>query len=441
MALSHLPASVANAFAQFAGWLDPRTATRLPLLMLGLLFASRRRTVTSWFRAAGITTDFRQSYVTVCAVGRSFEHMAIDAVLAVKPLLGRKRLLLAIDDTHTSRYGPEVEGCGIHHNPCPGPAGGKYIYGHVWVTLAALAKHEKFGTIALPLQAQLYVRKSDLPKLPPERPRDFRTKLEMAVEQLVWLKPWVEDHFEQLWVVVDGGYAKKPFLQGAKKAGFTVVSRLRRDAALYSLPEPKPAGRRGPQATYGKKRISLAKRAGQTRGWEQVECVQYGKKVTKTIKTFLATYRPAGGVIRVVIVKEEDGWLPFFSPNPQVTAVEILEAMADRNAEEQVFKDVKEIWGAGQQQVRNIHSNEGCFNLNLWMYSLVEAWAWDKAEEDLVDRSASPWDKEPRRPSHNDKRKALQREVLLAEIEEALAGRPTKERLRELAERLLEMAA
>ena len=78
------------------------------------------------------------------------------------------------------------------------------------------------------------------------------------------------------------------------------------------------------------------------------------------------------------------------------------------------------MWGAGQQQVRNVYSNVGCFNLNLWMYSLVEAWAWDKAEEELVDRSASPWDSEPRRPSHADKRKALQREVLRAEIEAAL---------------------
>jgi hypothetical protein len=432
---------VANAFEQFARWLDRRTAARLPLLMLGVLFASRRRTVTSWFRAAGIAAEFRQGYVTVCAVGRSFEDVAISTVLAVKPLLPRKRLLLAIDDTHTSRYGPQVEGCGIHHDPCPGPAGEKYFYGHVWVTLAALARHGRWGTIALPLQAQLYVRRADLPKLPPERPRAFRTKLEMAVEQLNWLEPWVRNDFEQLWVVVDGGYAKKPFLQGAKRAGYTVVSRLRKDAALYSLPEPKPKGRRGPQATYGKARISLAKRAGQTRGWRQVECVQYGEKVTKTIKTFLATYRPAGGVIRVALVKEEDGWIPFFSPDSQVTAVEILEAMADRNAEEQVFKDGKEIWGAGQQQVRNVHSSEGCFNLNLWMYSLVEAWAWDEAEEDLVDRSASPWDAEPRRPSHNDKRKALQRVTLRAEIEEALAGRPTKERIRELAERLLALAA
>jgi hypothetical protein len=59
----------------------------------------------------------------------------------------------------------------------------------------------------------------------------------------------------------------------------------------------------------------------------------------------------------------------------------------------------------------------------------------------LVDRSASPWDREPRRPSHDDKRKALQRVTLRAEIGEALAGRPTKEVLQDLAERLLALAA
>ena len=37
--------------------------------------------------------------------------------------------------------------------------------------------------------------------------------------------------------------------------------------------------------------------------------------------------------------------------------------------------------------------------------------------------------------------KALQREVLRQEIEAALAGRPSKQRFRELAERLLELAA
>jgi hypothetical protein len=81
------------------------------------------------------------------------------------------------------------------------------------------------------------------------------------------------------------------------------------------------------------------------------------------------------------------------------------------------------------------------FNLCLWMYSLVEAWAWGKPQEELCDRSRCPWDKEPRRPSHADKRRALQREALQADIEADLAGRPTKAQIRELTERLLDLAA
>ena len=34
--------------------------------------------------------------------------------------------------------------------------------------------------------------------------------------------------------------------------------------------------------------------------------------VTKTYKTFLATYKPAGGLIRVVLLKETDGWVAYF---------------------------------------------------------------------------------------------------------------------------------
>src|SRR3954452_2265552 len=441
MPFSHLPPFLTSAFAALALWLHQRSAARLPLLLVGILFATGRRTVTSWFRAAGIGTDYRNGYTTVCAVGREARHMAISTLQAVRPVLGPQRLLLAVDDTPTARYGPFVEGAGIHHNPSPGPAGEKYVYGHVWVTLAALAKHRDCGTIALPLQAQLYIRAAHLDKLPPERRRPFHTKLDLAAQQLRWVLPWVNGHFEERWAVVDGGYAKKPFLRPARKDGWVVVGRLRKDAALFALPLPKPPSRPGPQPTYGKGRLSLAKRAGHKRGWQQVECVQYGETVQKTIKTFLATWHPAGGVIRVVLVQEDDSWVAFFCTRPEATAEEVLEAAADRNALEQTNKDVKEVWGAGQQQVRNLHSNEGCFNLNLWLYTLVEMWAWDRPEEELADRSQSPWDRQPRRPSQQDKRKALQREVLQAEIEEALSGRPTKQRIRELAQRLLEMAA
>ena len=171
MPLSHLPSLLTSVFLDLAHWLHRRSADRLPLLLAGILFARGRRTVTSWFRAAGITDDFRPAYTTVCAVGRHTTHMAVSTLHAVKPLLAGPRLWAAIDDTPTPRYGPEVEGAGIHHNPSPGPAGEKYVYGHVWVTLAALAKHPDWGTLALPLQAQLYIRQVDPDKLPPDRRR------------------------------------------------------------------------------------------------------------------------------------------------------------------------------------------------------------------------------------------------------------------------------
>jgi hypothetical protein len=442
--LSCLPAFLTTCFSRLAAALDPRSALRLPTLLVGLLLAKGRRTCTSWFRAAGITDDFRRAYNVLGSCGRRAERLAVCLLPVVDPLLQGDRLVVAFDDTPTQRYGPCVEGAGVHHNPTPGPAGEKFVYGHVWVTLAALVRHPDRGALALPLRSEMYVRAKDVERLDPDRRPPFRTKLEMAAGLLAWLMTWRGGRYKEVWAVVDGGYSKRPFLQAARERGVVVVGRLPRNAALRGLPAPPPLGRRGRKPVYGKDRVALKLRAGQLRGWEEVACWQYGKRVTKWVKTFLATWRPAGGAVRVVLVQEEDqgdNWRAYFCTKPEATPAEVLEAAAQRTALEQTFKDVKEVWGAGQQQVRNLHANVGCFNLNGWMYSLVEAWAWAAPEEELVDREDSPWDWEYRRPSHADKRKALQRQLLRGEIEAALAGGPDGRQFRDLAERLLRMAA
>ena len=93
----------------------------------------------------------------------------------------------------------------------------------------------------------------------------------------------------------------------------------------------------------------------------------------------MATYPPAGGAIRVVIVREDHGWLAFFATDPNATVTQILEAVADRFAIEQTFHDLKEVYGAGQQQLRNYWANVAAFHVNLWMMTLVELWAWSRA--------------------------------------------------------------
>jgi hypothetical protein len=62
MLFSQLSPWLSRTFARFACGLDRRTALRLPLLLLGILLATGRRTATAWFRAAGIGNDYRRAY-------------------------------------------------------------------------------------------------------------------------------------------------------------------------------------------------------------------------------------------------------------------------------------------------------------------------------------------------------------------------------------------
>ena len=140
---------------------------------------------------------------------------------------------------------------------------------------------------------------------------------------------------------------------------------------------------RGRPPKYGKDRIDLARLAAQTRGWQTGLFSLYGRLVVKKYKTFLATYKPVGGVIRVVLVREPDRWVAYFSTDPDLSVASILETVADRSALEQVFHDVKEVHGAGQQQLRHVWANVGAWNLIGWWHTLVELWAWDRPQSRL----------------------------------------------------------
>jgi hypothetical protein len=438
-----MPAAPSTWIRGLTNLIDRRLRGVLALAFCGLLLTrERRRTCTAWFRAGGIDREFRSGYRAIGATGRNAKAMGMSILfdIANSPAAKSERIKLTLDDTPSQRYGPCVEGAGLHHNPTPGPSNQPFLYGHVFVTLAWAVEHPDWGTISLPVRSELYVRRKDMPKIPPERKWEFRTKIEQAVELIDWVAKMLSHKGKPIWLAVDGGYANRDVIQAAKGGSVTLVGRLRKDAALRSLPEPQPAGKRGRKPKYGKEVVSLAKRAGHRECWQEDEMVLYGVKVMKRYKTFLAAWRPAGGAIRVVLVKEENGWLAFFCTDAEATAVEILEMVADRNSLEQTFKDVKEIGGAGQQQLRNLHANIGAWHLNLWAYTLVELWAWDKPEEKLVDRSRSPWDSEPRRPSHADRRKALLRQALQEEFLEVQSSPDAEQKLLDFAERLMLLA-
>ncbi len=444
MAQWQLPTEMVLWITQLSAALDARVAGRLLPLLSGVLFARGRRTVSSWLRAAGLGKDFRAYYYFLGSLGRNAKFLSSTLLTrAASVIVPGEYLLFALDDSPTKRYGPHVEGAGLHHNPTPGPAEQKFLSGHVWVLVSWIVRHPRWGTIGLPLRALLYVRQKQIGLLRTLYQVSFQTKLELAAELVDWLAVGLRFVGKKLWIVADGAYAKRPFLSRALAAGVVVVSRLRKDAALRALPEPERRGqpkKRGRKPKYGAP-ISLAKRAAHRQGWQSVECVLYGKTGSKTFKTFLATYPPAGGLIRVVVVKEDTTWAAFFCTDSQASVTQILEAFADRAAIEQNFHDLKEVHGAGQQQVRHYWANIGAFHVNLWVHTLIELWAWRRSHRQLCDRRASPWDKPERRPSHADRRKALCR----SSIHNEFPGYHTRGRLprkfKAFATRLLNLVA
>src|SRR4051794_21528154 len=124
MTSSHPTPAPCQWSPRLASVLDRRSAPRLALLFLGAVPARGRWTVTSRIRAAKLRDQFRPCYTAVAAAGKRAERIAARLVMeAVKPLVGgAERLALALDDTPTKRYGPHVQGAGVHHNVSARPS-------------------------------------------------------------------------------------------------------------------------------------------------------------------------------------------------------------------------------------------------------------------------------------------------------------------------------
>lgn len=440
-----LVGSFAVLVAAMSRMLDKRIAFRLPIVIAGAMLAGGRRTAASWFRLGGVKDDWDRFYDLLASIGKNAASVMLPMLQVIvgkfEPGEGRY-WTLAIDDSPTKRFGRCVEAANIHHNPTPGPGDGDWLYGHNWVCLAMCLSHPFFGVIALPLLSRLYVRQIDIAKLKERYEWEFRTKHQLALELLQHVVGKLRMLGSKAGVIAvfDGAYAARALVRPLIAEGVVVVTRLRRDAKLFDLPVNKP-GQRGRPRKYGKNRFSLAKRAGARGGWTAISYPCRGVMVEHRYKTFLATSQIAGTTVRVVLLEYASGnWAAFISTDPAMSVETILKAVSDRWAIEEQFHDVKEIWGAGQQQVRNVWSSVGCWNLCGWLYAMVELECWDGTSEQLVDRTDRPWDNPSRRPSHADRRRKIAREMLRNEFLSDLKPSTDDPKIRQRWERLLALA-
>jgi hypothetical protein len=404
--------------------------------MLGILFAVQsRRTVTTWIQASHLFCDFRNVFYHLPQIGQNNDNLLhqflTDLIQSHRDYFTDTiRIRLVVDDTTTKHYGKKIEGCGWHHNATPGGTDSTLCWGHSWVVVGLVLTHPTRGEILLPIGSSLYVQKRYIELLGEKYEINFKTKCELVVELITEILPYFKEFDKRIEIICDGGYAKSSVIVPLLKLeGVCVITRLRRDARVFELP-PKPTGKRGRPPVKGKQ-INMSGKATCNRGWNMVECFIYGKTNHKQYKTFigvseLSQWQP----VRIVLVKEEDGtWVPLMSTNIELSVQEIIESYGVRFGIEEVFKDLKDNYGWGKQEVRNLLSSIGVTVMNMLVYNITELCCWDIPSRDIVDRRFRPWDDADRRPSHRDKRKYLKLQLLQKELNALLQSKQNTKKI------------
>ena len=125
----------------------------------------------------------------------------------------------------------------------------------------------------------------------------------------------------------------------------------------------------------------------------------------------------------MVLIKEDEKiWVPLMSTNAEQSEREILESYGVRFGIEEVFKDLKAVWGWGKQELRLLESNEAATVMNMVLYGMVELATWNRTAQELIDRSDAPRDDPARRPSHADQRNFLRHSKSAIELNAALTS-------------------
>ncbi len=218
-----------------------------------------------------------------------------------------------------------------------------------------------------------------------------------------------------LYVVVDSAYAARPLLEN-RPPQVHVLSRLRRDAALWARPPRRRPGQKGRPRRRGARLPSLPTMAGRRRRWDPLPLTLYGRRVTPLVFTATALWYAAlrDQPLRIVVVRDPTGKRQgeaFFCTDPTVTAAFILEGYAHRWMLEVAFHDQKQFLGFPDPQQQSGRAVARTAPLAGVVYALVLLWyAGQVRQGSARGWLPRPWYRGKTAPSFLDMLTALRQE-------------------------------
>lgn len=198
---------------------------------------------------------------------------------------------------------------------------------------------------------------------------------------------------------MDGHFATTNLLHNLP-GSLTVITRLRRDAALYRPPMARPARSMGRPRRKGR-RLPRPERvaASPHRRWQLTE---QGRQVKSVVALWYGVMRTR--LVRVVVVRQNNPREPhayFLCTDPQWQPDATLCTYARRWSIEITIRDAKQHAGLGDAQCRTAPAVVRQHAFTLAMMTLVMAWYMREAHH--TDRSGMwPWYRHKRGPTFVD---------------------------------------
>lgn len=258
---------------------------------------------------------------------------------------------LNIDDTTCGRCGKHVAFAGYFKDASVGNTLKTVVHwSHNWVIGCVSMRAKRWPTwvIGLPVWFALYRKRPDC-----DRKHPFMTRQQIAAAMIHQTRKALPDG--TIRVAADGQYATGTVVKAAAEAGTKLVSRIRSDAAIYTLPPKRRPRQRGQPRKKGKRLPTPKRLARRKKGWRIVEGLVYGKRVKRQVLsiTCLWYHVSKDQPVKVLIVRDPSGQQTddyMVCTDPTASDAEIIERFAARWSIEEAILQGKQIGGMERVQ-------------------------------------------------------------------------------------------
>ena len=236
-------------------------------------------------------------------------------LILFQPFQVGSRLVCLADGIKAPKEGKKMPGVKSLHQQSGSNSKPEHIMGHSLQAVSLLVKGVGGHVTAIPLASRIHegVVFSN---------RDQRTLLDKLV---ILLTSIIKTWDRQVVLIADAYYASGKIIKALLAKGHHLVTRAKKNAVAYFLPDAPATRRKGRPPIYGQK-IALRDLARQEKNFIEAPSPVYGERnVTLRYRVADLLWRPVGHLIRFVIVKHPTrGTVFLVCTDLTLSAIEII---------------------------------------------------------------------------------------------------------------------